>query len=140
MGVKEDPTFTAITSKITNLVMQPLINLCKLTVNGITINNVTSFVRNVESRAENRIKKFAKFLSVRIFLNIFSDNRSKYPLSLIPVVTINKLVKTIIVCQSTRDGYFLILYGNKMENNINRKSREKRNNSFLMIEINNFFI
>ena len=95
---------TEIASNITNLVISFFILSFRLIVNGITMNSVISFVRNVESKAENKMKKRDKLLSVLRLDKSLLEKKEKYPLSLIPVVIISNPVKAKTVCQSTKKG------------------------------------
>jgi len=76
MGVKHEPTFTAIVSNTSNLSVS-IPNLRNDSVNGITMNNATSFVKKVENRDDINIKSKAMALSFFNFFNNFSERMSK---------------------------------------------------------------
>jgi len=79
---------TEIASNIINLEISFFTKPCILIVSGITINKVISFVRNVDSNAENKIKKSGLFALSIAMLIVMPKTKSRkvkhFSLFLIP--------------------------------------------------------
>jgi len=132
MGVNAEPTFTEMASNIISLEISFFNKLWMLRVRGITMNRETSLVKNVDKKAENKIRKIARVLSSSILLSIFIERLLKYPLSLIPVVIRSNPVSAITVFQSMKEGYRGMCEGYARDK-IRSKTRNMNNtHSFLM--------
>jgi|GEM_PF-5585530 len=78
MGVKVEPTFTAMASHIISFQISFSVNARKPSVKGMTINSTKPFVKNEANTQDNKTRNNAIFLSEFTFSRVHSAIIEKY--------------------------------------------------------------
>jgi hypothetical protein len=131
-GVSKEPAFTAMASNITSLVISFFIVCLRARVIGTTINSVMSFVKNIERKTLNVIKKNARDFSVCRKLRNFTAVHSKKFDIFIAVVRSKRTLKALIVPQFIYEFMFEISLKSFIKKTINSSKKEKKRNSFFI--------